>query len=357
MNRWKRLMGFTCSGFLCFASLAALATRPSAGHVARQKDAALTRYQYTQLHMGVQVRITLFAPDRPAAERAAEAGFRRFAELEDVMSDYRPTSELMRLCAKAGGPAVPVSPDLFRVLERAQEVARRSGGAFDVTLGPLIQLWRVSRRNGVLPTAEQLAEAKSRSGWRRLLLNKRERSARLLVPGMRLDLGGIAKGYAGDEAVAAMKRSGVGRAMVEAGGDIVASGPPPGQRGWRIALENPGAAPPVLEAANAAVSTSGDTAQFVEIGGKRYSHVVDPATGLGLTSRTEVTVLARDGLTSDSLSTAVSILGPERGRRLVGRYGGARAYIRRGGAVSEMSRPSMREHLGRGGAASVRYSQ
>jgi FAD:protein FMN transferase len=291
----------------------------------------LTRYQYTQLHMGVQVRVTLYAPDRDIAEEAAKAAFDRFAELEDIMSDYRPTSELMRLCARAGGPPVPISRELYSVLARSQEVARKSGGAFDVTVGPLIQLWRAARKSGKLPSNDEITRAKALSGWRNLILSPKgkERTAQLIVPGMRLDLGGIAKGYAGDEALAAMKRRGVGRAMVEAGGDIVVSGPPPGRKGWRIIVPEGRSStgePPVFELANGALSTSGDTSQYLEVDGKRYSHIVDPRTGLGLIDQTTVTVIARDGITSDSLTKVVSVLG-KKGLPIVLSYRGARAYI------------------------------
>ena len=176
--------------------------------------------------MGVPVRIVLYAPDAAVAERAATAAFRRFAELEQVMSDYRPTSELMRLCDRAGGPFVPVSPDLWRVLERAERVSRETGCAFDVTVGPFVALWRAARKSGALPTRAELREAAIRVGWQKVRLDSRARAVRLAVPGMRLDLGGIAKGDACDQAQQVLKQNGVTRALIEAGGDIVVSGPP-----------------------------------------------------------------------------------------------------------------------------------
>ena len=292
----------------------------------------LARFQYTQLHMGVPVRIVLYAaPDQTTAEQAAPAAFRRFAELEQVMSDYRPTSELMRLCDRAGtGKPVAVSPDLWRVLERAKRVSRETEGAFDVTVGPFVALWRRARKSGALPTRAELGDAAVRVGWQKVHLNKRDRTVRLAVPGMRLDLGGIAKGDACDQAQQVLKQNGVTRALIEAGGDIVVSGPPPGERGWKIAVAN---APDKTELtlANAAISSSGDTEQFVTFAGRRYSHVVDPATGLGLSDRVAVTISAPDGLTSDSLSTALCVLGRERGNALVRRrYPVVRAWIRGG---------------------------
>jgi FAD:protein FMN transferase len=318
------MKSLTIWGILCWVLAASwpVSAKSASG------EAGLTRFKYTQLHMGVQVSITLYAPDQATAERVATAGFKRFAELENVMSDYRPTSEVMRLCAKSGGPPVEVSPDLLKVLERAVKVAGQSDGAFDVTVGPLVQLWRKARQTGQLPSTEVLEKARALVGWRKVRLEKETRSVALLVPGMRLDLGGIAKGYAGDEAIRALKENGVGRAMVEAGGDIVLSGPPPGQKGWRIQVDTT-QPPKVMQLADCAVSTSGDVNQYVEIAGKRYSHIVDPRTGLGLTSRTAVTVIAQDGLTSDSLTKVVSVLGADKGLPIVRRYREARAYTKR----------------------------
>src|SRR5262249_5151459 len=160
-------------------------------------------------------------------------------------------------------------------------------------------------------------------------LDEKHRTAQLLRPGMKLDLGGIAKGYAADEALKVLKRLGVDRALVAAGGDIAVSGPPPGADGWAVAIAPPGDPGPPPEHRvlfrDAAASTSGDAEQFVEIGGTRYSHIVDPRTGLGLTDRLNVTVVASDGTTADSLTKVVSVLGPERGFKIIEATRGASA--------------------------------
>jgi FAD:protein FMN transferase len=283
----------------------------------------LEHYQYTEIHMGVPVRIVVYAPNSDTAERACRGAYTRFAALEDIFSDYRPTSELMRLCEKAGGPPVPVSPELFFVLQRAQKVAAQSDGAFDMSVGPLIQLWRSARKDRRLPPLTVLRETKARVGWRHIVLDEKRRTVRLAVPGMRLDAGGIAKGYACDEAQKELRRHGITRALIEAGGDIVVSAPPPGKSGWKIDVDGR-----TWTLTNRAISTSGDTNQFVDIGGRRYSHIVDPRTGLGLTNRIAVTITAPDGMTSDSLSTAVSVLGEEKGRALAAHYTGVTAFVR-----------------------------
>ncbi|PYP49876.1 MAG: hypothetical protein DMD45_12985 [Gemmatimonadetes bacterium] len=290
---------------------------------ARPAPAQAVRRQYAELHMGVAARIVLYAPDDATARRAARAAYARMALLEDVMSDYRPESEVRRLAARAGA-AIPVSGDLFVVLARAVDLWRRSDGAFDATVGPFVELWRAARRTGRLPQRAELDAAARRVGSDKVHLDSVARTVRLDAPGMRIDLGGIAKGYILDRALDALRAQGVTRALLEAGGDIVLGDAPPGRRGWRIALPE---GDTIL--ANHAVSTSGDTEQFVIIGGVRYSHVIDPRTGMGLTSRREATVVAPDGVTADGLATALTVLDDERGARLLHSFPQAAARLRR----------------------------
>jgi len=297
------------------------------GCSAPRPPAALVRHEYAQLHMGVQARLIVYAPSTDEGELAAKVAYSRVAELEDIASDYRPTSELMRLCARAGQGPVKVSDELFTMLSHAQEVARRSGGAFDVTVGPYVRLWRAARKAKQLPSPEALAEARQLVGWEKVKLDAENRTVELTAPGMRLDLGGIAKGYAGDEAIRVLREHGVRSALFEAGGDIVVSDAPPGAKGWEIEIpDHLNGSTQFIYVVNRGVSTSGDTEQFLEIDGKRYSHVVDPRTGIGLTSRHEATVVAPNGLTSDPLSTAASVLGLE-GYKFVKSFPGARPYL------------------------------
>lgn len=288
------------------------------------------RFEYRQLHMGVEARLVLYASDSTRAVEAARAAFQRIAELDAIMSDYREDSELMQLTRAPAGAWVPVSEPLWAVLERAQELAQLSDGAFDVTAGPLIQLWREARRTGELPDPDALRVARSRSGWTHLSLDPDRRAVRLAVNGMRLDLGGIAKGYAADEALAVLRRQGIHRAMIEFGGDIVAGAPPPGRTGWQIRIDDPSGAPPVVHLRDAAISTSGDAVQFVMIGGVRYSHVVDPRTGVALHDRIVATVIAPSGVLADALATLAGVLGPQEGAGLLDtHFPAATHYIRR----------------------------
>jgi len=280
--------------------------------------------------MGVDARVTVYAKSGQIAETACAAAFARIAELDSIMSDYRKDSELMRLCDKAGGPAVKASIDLFRVLTRAREVSERSNGAFDVTVGPLIALWRPARRTGVLPDPVDIRKARLLVGWQMMDLNWNTKTVRLRRSGMKLDLGGIAKGYAGDEAQRVLKKHGISRAMVEMGGDIVVSAPPPGTKGWTIRVPNAGNSrgPADLQFADCAVSTSGDTEQFFVANGVQYSHVVDPRTGIALTNRVQCTIVAKDGLTSDPLSTAMTVMAPSERAGVLNSYKGTKAYVK-----------------------------
>jgi thiamine biosynthesis lipoprotein len=270
--------------------------------------------------MGTRFSIILYSRDARTAKRASSAAFACIGRLDAIMSDYRETSELTKLCRAAHGQWVEVSDDLFRVLSLSQRLARRSGGAFDVTIGPVVRLWRHARRAGRLPDDERLASARVLVGYDKLHLDEKTRSVRLTRPGMALDLGGIAKGYAADRAIGVLEQFGIRRALVAAGGDIVVSDPPPGAQGWVVGIDqiqSSGGPVASLLLRNRAVSTSGDREQFLEAGGVRYSHIVDPRTGIGVTGQSSVTVVARECTTSDGLATAASVLGPESGVKLI----------------------------------------
>ncbi len=305
-------------------------------------DETLEKFVFEKAEMGLPFRVSLYAPDEATAKAAADAAFERVAVLNSIFSDYDPESELSRLSRTAAqGKAVPVSSTLWTLLERGQRLAERSGGAFDITVGPLVNLWRRARRKHELPGAELIAEMKARVGHQHLRLDPAQRTAELLVPGMRLDLGSIGKAFAVDEALAVLRQRGLPRALVGGSGDLAAGEAPPGQPGWRVevaALDAPGApAPQVVHLRNCGIATSGDAFQRVEIAGKRYSHIVDPRTGLGVTDHALVTVIASDVATANGLSTTISVLGPERGLSLVEETPGAAArVVRQPAEVAEL---------------------
>lgn len=296
--------------------------------------AAPRRFSYREPHMGTEFTLVLYNADEAIANQAAQRAFDRIKALDEILTDYDPNSELMRLVACAGGPPVPVSPDLFAVLSRAKELYDRSNGAFDPSIAPVVRLWRRARRERKLPDPMTLARARALVGGDAIRLDPGRRTVELTRPGMKLDLGGIAKGYASGEAIRVLREAGITSALVAGSGDIVASDPPPGRPGWTIGIAPLEAEPQAdgtkgrtILLSNAAVSTSGDAEQFVEIDGLRYSHVIDPKTGLGLTDRRSVTVIAPDGALADGLDTTACVLGPEPGLALVESYPGASALF------------------------------
>jgi thiamine biosynthesis lipoprotein len=293
---------------------------------------AAERYAFERAEMGVPFRVTLYAGSEAEALAAAEAAFARVAELNAVLSDYDSDSELSRLSESSGqGRAVEVGADLWRVLEFGQRMAVRSEGAFDMTVGPLVNLWRTARRKKALPSPERLREALGRVGYRFVRLEAEGHRVELLRGRMRLDAGGIAKGYAAEEALGVLEKRGYAQAMVVGGGDMALGEAPPGQKGWRIevpALDQEGApAARRLELSRVRVSTSGDLYQRLELEGKRYSHLVDPRTGMGLTDHSLVTVVASRGMEAEVLAKILSVLGVERGMPIVEEVEGAAAHV------------------------------
>jgi thiamine biosynthesis lipoprotein len=288
--------------------------------------------------MGTLFRIKLYSASEAEASKSALAAFERVEQLEQSMSAYRPDSELMRLSREAVLAPRLVSPELFYVLDKSLQVSRLSGGAFDVTVGPLVGLWRQTRRTKRLPDAAELAKAKAAVDYRNIELDPEARTVLLKRPDMKLDLGGIAKGYAAQQALELLAARGIRRALVAGGGDIAVGAPPPDRAGWRIAIDDPSpedqAFPCTLVLHDVAISTSGDAHQFVEVGGQRYSHIINPADGMGLRDSSSTTVIAPDGAMADALATALSILPVSEGLRAIETVEGASAYlVRQTGSV------------------------
>lgn len=280
--------------------------------------------EYRQVHLGMEVRLVLHAATPAIADSAARLAYARIAELEDVFSDWRPASEVRRL-AEQPARWVPVSPELFDVLATALEISRLSGGAFDPTLGPVTLLWRRARETGVLPDSLALRDAMARTGWRHVTLDSSTCAARLDVAGMRIDLGGIAKGYILEAASRILTAHGVASHLIEAGGDLRVGSAPRGAAGWRVAVRSR-ARDTTITVANAAVATSGSTSQFVVIDGRRYSHLIDARTGIGLSHLRQVTVVAGDGALADAIATTMVILTPEEQHGIVSRFPDIRVF-------------------------------
>jgi thiamine biosynthesis lipoprotein len=264
------------------------------------------RQEYRQVCMGVQARIVLWTREPERGPAAARAAFARLAQAELALSDWLVDGELARLEARAGLGPVPASADLLGCLARAHELARASDGAFDPTVGALTRLWREARASGVAPAPAALAAARATVGWRDVRIDAQAGTVELARAGMRLDLGGIGKGWGADVALAELARNGVERALVALAGDVALGAPPPHAAGWRIDAPEVGE---VLELARCGVSTSGDSEQFLVLDGERHSHLLDPATGVGVVGRPAVTVIAADAATADGLASALSLAG------------------------------------------------
>jgi thiamine biosynthesis lipoprotein len=277
--------------------------------------------------MGTFARVVAVAGDSNTAKQSIEAAFAEITKVDELMSDYKDDSELNGVNRDSFKRAVRVSEELFEVLQKSVTFSRQSGGAFDVTVGPLVDLWRSADEANSLPTDAELLQARSKVGYDKLILDVNEMSVRFAADGMRVDLGGVAKGYAVDKAVEAMQKDGALGGMVEIGGDIRCFGwPPQGKNKWRIGLQDSREADlgigdsrvlMVLELTDAAIATSGDYRRFALIEGKAYSHIIDTKTGSGSEGLTSVTIISRNGTEADALATAVSVLGAEKGLELV----------------------------------------
>jgi thiamine biosynthesis lipoprotein len=288
------------------------------------------RFTFERPLMGTKFSITCYGEDEAAAKKAAGEAFAIGMQINAVASDYLPDSELMKLSGQVG-KAVKVSPLLGELLEASFRKARETEGAFDPTLGPLTKLWRQSRDTKALPDPELLAKAKAASGWTNVEWDREAGTIVLKKPGMQLDLGGIAKGFTAEKMFGVMKARGFGKSLIAAGGDLRMGDPPPGKTAWRVGLQTFDKDEPeeVVELSNCAVSTAGDLHQFVEIGGKRYSHIIDPKTGLGLTTRIAVSVIAPTGAVADGLDTAACVAGAEKAEAMCLRAGATRVVVRK----------------------------
>lgn len=273
--------------------------------------------------MAMPVEITVWAPSPDQAEAAAKDAFARVALVDRLMNDYVPDSEISRLSDASGEEPVKVSPEMLTVLQRAKAMYKLTGGAFDPTAAPVIALWREASRTGALPDPESLAASRRLVGMDKVQIDPEAGTASLAEPGMRLDFGGIAKGYACDLATDELQRHGLTITYVQAGGDMVLGDAPPGSEGWEIDVPGQEA----MTLSNTAASISGDTARFVIIDGIRYSHVVDPRTGMGITSRQMAVVTGPSGIETDPLSTAGCVMEPEAFRELIEKLEGFEARV------------------------------
>jgi thiamine biosynthesis lipoprotein len=291
----------------------------------------VTRFEFEHAAMGSQFRIVVHSSDEIGVRAAAREAFARIDDLDRRLSDYDPDSDLRRLEKTASIEASIAHADVMAVLSEAQVLAYATGGAFDVTVGALTRLWRWAARRGVDPPAERIAAARSTVGFSALQLDRAAGTVTIERPGLQLDLGGIAKGYAVDAAFEILESHGYRSILVDGGGDLRVGRAPPGTSGWRITLPST-----TTHLENIAVATSGATYRFLETGGGTRSHVLDPRSGFGVTDRRIVTVFASTASRADGLASALSVLG-EGGTEVAKALGAVRTIVIERGPESTRS--------------------
>jgi len=342
-----------------------------------------TKYVASRQVMSTLADLTLIATDPAGALAGIRGASAALDQVEARMSAYRSESDVARINREAGEHAVEVAAETFKVISEACRFSRLTGGAFDITVGPLIELWREAARRGALPSAEELKQARAKVGAEKLILDAGARTVAFEIPGMRIDLGAIAKGYALDRAALALtarasecgienaseggsgdasegtSRNAIEGGVIEVGGDLLAFGRIPAAlilapadrlvdslrasapvalrdfAAWPLGVQSPFDEGLLgkIRIPEGALATSGHYRRFVEIAGHRYSHIIDPRTGLPAEEPASVTVWARDGLTADALATGITVLGLEKGLALADSLPDVEALVVTGSAA------------------------
>lgn len=315
LKQFSRALGL---GLLCLATLPVSVTQGQEDKLQRAKPI-----------MGTMVEITTFrnrsspkgvVAGRKTEEEALELAFEAISRVDKLMSNYKADSEISLINQQAGRNYVKVEPEVLKVIRMAIKVAALSGGAFDITIAPLVELWGFHRKNGHMPPTESIQKVLPLINYKNILIDEKKRKVKLKLPGMMIDLGGIAKGYAVDQAIEALKNNGIDQALVNAGGDLYVLGHPPKRNFWHIGIRHPfvpNKTVSSLKIRDQAIATSGNYENFFVLKGKRYSHILDPKTGQPIQGIASVTALAKTAMEADALATAVSVLGPEKGIELL----------------------------------------
>jgi len=310
----------------CLLTLLVSALSGCVGAPTGQESAVVTR---AQMQMGTLVKITVVARSEAVAQAAATAGFTEIRRLEELLSTWIPTSELSRVNASAGVMPVHVSPETLTVVQRAVQVADMTDGGFNIAIGPAVDAWRVTEGQRI-PTESELDALRPLVDLQAVHVDVREQTIYLGKAGMRIDVGGIGKGYAADQAVDALRRAGAIAGVVALSGDIKTFGRLPGGKMFPVGIQHPrrdGSVLAWIDLQDEAISTAGDYERFFEREGVRYHHILDPRTLQPARSCQSVTVIAREGVWADGLDTGIFVMGPERGMELVERLPDVEAII------------------------------
>ena len=299
------------------ASLCAVAVLTGCGSIHSVESPVVVKR--TQMHMGTLVSITTVAPSQEIAQASIEAGFREIKRLEQLFSTWIPTSELSQVNAAAGREPVVVGPETLELVSRSLEMARLTEGGFNIAVGPAVEAWSVTERERI-PTREELQALRLLVDWTMINIDSQARTIFLPKPGMRIDVGGIGKGYAADRAVDVMRKMGAMGGVVALSGDIKTFGDLPGMQGFPVGIRHPrqeGALIATVDLKNEAISTAGDYERYFEREGVRYHHILDPKSLQPARQCQSVTVIAAEGTVADGLDTGIFVLGPEKGMALV----------------------------------------
>jgi thiamine biosynthesis lipoprotein len=294
-------------------------------------------YRKTMILMDTLVTIHVVADSEETADRAMAKAFQEIGKLDTLLNFFSDKSELALINRNAGVSGVRVSPETLEVIERSVYASEKSGGAFDVTIGPEISLWNFFEKKK--PNDTTVRERLGLVNYKLLVLDQEKSTVGLKKKGMLIDLGAIAKGYGADKAVEALKRQGIKSGLVAVAGDIKAFGLKQDGKPWRIGIRNPrqkGKDDEILatvEITDMAISTSGDYERFFIVDGERYHHILDPLTGYPARGCQSVSVMAKDGVSTDSFSTAVFVLGPEKGMTLLQQLGFEGMIVDREGKI------------------------
>jgi FAD:protein FMN transferase len=291
---------------------------------------SLQRYAYTKGLMGSEFNIVFYATNDSVAQAAADSVWGRVAQLNGLLSDYLDNSEINQLSATSGsGREVKVSSELFDILHKSVVISKKTKGAFDVSIGSVVQVWRRAIRRKYFPEKSEITEAKQKMGYRNIVLSISNQSVILVKKGMKLDVGAIGKGYAADEGLKVLKHFGITSGLIDAGGDLAIGQAPPNSNGWKIDVSSgiDTTQKQTLLLSNCGVATSGIAYRFLEHRGKRYSHIVNPRTGVGLLRHIRTTVVAQNGTEADALATAFSVLGIVGTKKVAKRFSNLKVWL------------------------------
>jgi thiamine biosynthesis lipoprotein len=320
---------------LCFAPIcfAKLSTSICLAQIQVENSASIGEEQkivQTREMMGTWAEITVYSQDAKSVNTAIESALDAMTAVDSLMSVYKQDSEISAINRQAGKNAVSVSPQTFFVVKSAIHYSEISDGAFDITIAPLIRSWGFFRKQGHIPPQEEINQNRALVNYRLIELDAENKQIKLLKSGMTLDLGGIAKGYAVDQAMEKLRAAKIENVLVNLSGNMYAMGHPKDKDAWYIGIRHPRQKENLLgfiKLQEEAIATSGDYEKFFIHDGKKYSHIINPHTGYPVSGIASVTIIAKTAMEADALSTTVFVLGAEKGLQLIESIDGVEGII------------------------------